>query len=468
MTISHFLNFNTFEVYTNMKFIIFFIIVTISISAQSDILEKYIQEGLSNNLMLKQKDYLLQKSEAAHKEAAGLYFPSLELNARYTKANGGRTIDLPIGDLVNPIYSGLNAVIGQPVYPTDIPNETINFLRKTEHETKLHLVQPIFKPEIYFNERIKSDLTNLEKAARNSHARDLVQSIKTAYYNYLKTSKIVELYDAVEILVNENLKVSKSLYQNSKVTADVLFRAEAELSSVYEEKLNAEKNMELARSYFNYLLNKPLKSEIEADNSLIPESNKIENINYKEILSRREEIKQLEFAIKASESSVSLNRSNYLPDVVLAVDYGFQGESYKFNSDYDFWMASLVMQWNLFNGFQDNAKIEQAILSKKELEAKKLELEKSLTLQIREVLLQLEVSKQKIQTSQKQRKGSEESFRIIEKKYENNMASQIEFIDARTHLTKSSINSIISFYDHLSNLAAFERVTSSYPLPNNE
>lgn len=440
------------------------------VTAQNGSLQKYIEEGLKNNLALQQKQFSLNKSIAALDEARGMFFPSLEINARYSRAGGGRTIDFPIGQIVNPIYSGLNSLIGSQVYPTNIQNETIYFLRRKEHETKLSIVQPIFKPSILYNYNLKSDLSKSERSARDVYARELVKEIKTAYYNFLKTAKVVDLYDGTEKLVEENLRVSKALYKNQKATLDVIYRAEAELSSVQEKKIEAVKNNDLAKSYFNFLLNRPFDEKIapgEIVNLEFTEDEFTENL-FAETLSKREELNQLTSAINASESAVKINSAEYLPGVVLAVVYGFQGEQYRFRSEDDYWMASLVLQWNLFNGFQDAAKVEQAEWNKKELEIRKQEIKKSIMLQVREAVQNLNVAKEKLQTSKNRKTSSEESFKIISKKFENGLASQIEFLDARTNLTNAAISEIIAGYDYLINKAELERVTAGYSLPFNK
>lgn len=50
--------------------------------------------------------------------------------------------------------------------------------------------------------------------------------------------------------------------QNDKITVDVVYRAKAEVSEIEQKLLEANNNRELAQSYFNFLLNKPLESEI--------------------------------------------------------------------------------------------------------------------------------------------------------------------------------------------------------------
>jgi len=436
----------------------------VSLSAQTPQLEKYIQDGLQNNLALKQKDFSFNKSMAALDEARGLFFPSIGINARYSRAGGGRTFDIPVGDLVNPIYGGLNSIIGQSIYPTNIPNESINFLREKEHETKLSLIQPIFKPEIYFNYKIKSSLKDLFKAERDLYARELVKEIKTAYYNVLKSNEVLKLYTKTLELVTENLRVSYSLYKNDKVTKDVVYRAEAEKSSIIESLEEARKNLDLSKYYFNFLLNKPLDEIILLDEQALLKLDDTFNTQsmYETALNNRDEFKQLNSAINASSNNTSLAQSGYYPGVVLAVDYGFQGEEYKFTKDDDFWMASLVLQWNIFNGFQDKAKAEQAEWDTKELEIKKLELQKQINLQVREAIKNLNVAKAKLQTASDRKESAGKSFAIMKKKFENEMASHLEFIDARTTYTQASVNQTIVEYDYLIKEAELERVTAAY------
>jgi outer membrane protein len=463
MTISQLINWAIKGI--NMKKIIYLSLFIFfeSLMGQT-ILNNYIKEGLASNLALKQKEFSYNKSAAALDEARGLFFPSIGINARYSRAGGGRTIDIPVGDLVNPIYTGLNSIVGQQLYPTNIPNQSVNFLREKEHETKLSVVQPIFKPEIYFNYKIKSNLAELQQAERDAYARELVKEIKTAYYNVLKTNEVLILFNETLKLVDENLRVSNSLYKNDKVTKDVIYRAEAEKSAILESIEEAKKNYDLARFYFNFLLNKPLDTKIELasiDQSTMDNDNLDEDI-FNSAIANREELFQLDAAIKASSNNKKLSTSGYYPGLVLAVDYGFQGEEYKFTKEDDFWMASLVFQWNLFNGLQDKAKSEQAEWDTKNLELQKLELQKQINLQVRDAQRQLEVSKSKLKTADDRQRSAEKSFEIVNKKFANQMASQIEFIDARTTFTQASINKTIIQYDYLIAEAALERVAAQY------
>src|SRR5512133_1926026 len=86
-------------------------------SAGQTILDDYRRSGIENNLALQQKQSNYELSMQQLKQARGLFFPSLSLNARYTVSEGGRVIEFPVGDLLNPVYSTLNQLTASSQFP---------------------------------------------------------------------------------------------------------------------------------------------------------------------------------------------------------------------------------------------------------------------------------------------------------------------------------------------------------------
>jgi len=432
----------------------------------SSILNNYIEMGLKSNLALKQQHFLLEKSLQALREAKGMFLPSITIEARYSRAGGGRVIEMPTGDLVNPIHMTLNQLLTAqgltPAFPANIQNEYIPFLRKSEHETKLRITQPIFQPPIYYNLKIKKDLTRIQEAKLKVYKRQLVEEIKKAYYNYLKTLKVKELFDDTLKLLEENLRISESLFHNHKVTEEVVFRSKAELSSLQKKIAEAEKNIHLSASYFNFLLNRPLETDIQIKTDF--ESPVFKEYNLEVItnnaLSHREEFEQLQGAIKAAHHTSNLHKASILPTISAVFDYGFQGEKYSFTGDDDYWMGSLVMSWNLFKGGQDMAKKKQAQYEVKRIQAQTHELENQIRLQVNEAYENLAVAKKTIISSIDSLKSQKEAFFIISKKYEEGMVPQIEHIKAQNDYTSARIAKVIAIFDYYIKEAQLERITA--------
>ncbi len=448
------------------KIIFLSLILIITARGEDRLLDNYINIALQNNLALQQQNFSLQKSMAALQEARGLFLPSISLNARYTRAGGGRTIEIPVGDYMNPLNRAINQIIGQPVLPENVPNEIVPFLREKEHETKVSLFQPIFKPEIYYNYKINRDLSKIETMQRDLYKRQLISDVKTAFYTYLKTLNILEIIERTEELLEENMRVNQKLFQNQKATKDVVYRAKSDLSLLEQEKADAIKNINLAKAYFNFLLNRPMEEEINKvsveDLPLYPNIELIEASNL--AIKNREEIDQLDFAIDASGNNIKIAKSAFLPDLIFAGDYGFQGEEYRFGKEDDYWMASFVLNWNLFRGFQDKARIQQGGLEKKRLETKKLEVSKQIQLEVREAYYNLMVSQRSIQSAQDRLNSAMKSFEIVNKKYEVGMIPQVQYLDARNNWIQAEVNHTVTIFDYHIRQAEFERIVALYDL----
>ncbi len=455
-----------------MRYIYALIIVFHSFTALSQtdsILSGYIHAGLRNNLAIQQKQASYRKSMYALQEAKGMFMPAISLQARYTVADGGRIIEFPVGDLLNPVYSTLNlltsALPPQQQFPaTQVENQEFSFYRAKEQETKLQLKQPLFHPQIYFNHKIKEKLVEAEKYSILTFKRQLVADIKTAYFSYLKTLHLLKILDETTLLLDENIRVSKKLYENDKITIDNVYRSETERSKLAQEHATAIKRNKTAAAYFNFLLNRGLTDTIKIDATYqlpLVETNLAQaQLN---ALSR-EELQQLETIQEVKKQHVKMNKYNRLPTLSAVVDYGFQGTEYEFSREQDFVMASLVMQWDLFKGLQNQKKIQQAQTELEQIKLKQEELQKQINLQIIEAYYALDAGYKSIESAKQQQITAVKTFRLVAKKYKQGQAALITFIDARTTLTKAKQNVIISEYDFLIKYAEFERVTASYPL----
>jgi outer membrane protein TolC len=274
----------------------------------------------------------------------------------------------------------------------------------------------------------------------------------------------VELAAETEDLLQENLRVSRSLFENQKVTRDVVYRAQAELSEVEQQKAEAEKGRILARSYFNFLLNRdldaPVEMEIPADLPDAPD-NDLAGVQ-QSALGKRYEVAQLESGIEAAENGVKLSRSTYLPNLLFAFDYGYQGEDYRFGGEDDFWMGSLVLQWNLFSGLQRKARSDQARADEGRLRAQLEELEQGIRLEVTEARENLIVARQTYEAAVDRDASSTKSFEIVNRKFKEGVSPQIEFLDARVTMTRAQVNLIVSTFDYHIRRAEYERVVGIY------
>ena len=450
---------------------LFSILITACVSAQvqSDILNNYINQALESNLALQQKELSYEKSLAALQEAKSMFLPKLSLEARYTMARGGRSINFPVGDLLNSVYGNLNVlneVNSQnpdfpeiEKYPT-VPNQTIDFLRTREHETMFRVLFPVFNSAIIYNNRIQKDMSQAERISVDVYKKELIKEVKIAYYNYLKATQGVELFENTKELVNENLRTANSLFNNHKVTIDVVYSAETQVKGVEQQAAVVYKNQQIAEAYFNFLLNRNFDEPIiiEKNATIQPIMIPLEEARNM-ALQHREELTQLNYYMGATEINIKLNKGNSLPQINLVADYGIQGETYAFNTNSDFARGSLVLSWNIFDR-PNHAKVQQVQIEKEILRNKINETQQQIGLEVVNAYYDLEAALKNIDLAKAEVESSQKAYNLVNKKFAQGQANVVELTNARTDKTNAQMKLIISKFDYLIEQAEFERAAS--------
>ncbi|MFL6578993.1 MAG: TolC family protein [Povalibacter sp.] len=435
-----------------------------------DTVDKYVAEGLRTNLALQSEGLEVEKTAAALSEARAQFFPLLSLEARYTRAEGGREIEIPIGTALNSVYATLNDMLvaqGRPAQFPQIQDQTIPFLREREQDTRLVLRQPLFAPAISAAVRAQRALLDASNFRRMAIARTLRRDITLAYVDWLKARSSTDIVAASEALLQENVRVNQSLFNNGKTTEDQLLRARAELLEVEQQKREIENLTTQAQSYFNFLLNRNLLSPIEpteAPNAQSDRDAALEQL-WAQALQKRPEVSQVERLSRASEEQVNVSRKQRWPSLSLGLDAGTQGEDYRFGGGYNFGTASLVFTWKIFDGGGDAARVRQAQASQRQLVLRQEEVAQQIRLEVQQAFDRLQTARDSLVTAAARADAARAAFRIASRKRDEGVINQVEFVDARSTLTRAELNHNLTRFNVLARRAELEYATSTGDLP---
>ncbi len=454
--------------YSSTLWIFLLLFILLPVGGQSvRVLDSYIMQGLENNLALKQKELNLENCLQALKEANGLFYPQVGVDAQYYSAKGGRSIDLPIGDLLNPVYSSLNQILegmGQQGGFPQISNQNIQFLPNDYHDTKVRVIVPLVNAEIFYNRKIKKEAIQYSQAELLVYKRELIKDIKTAYLQYLQSLKVVEAYNSAMELVSEAYRVNEKLVNNQMAGKEKIFRIEAEKSQVEAQLTKAENDQKTSAAYFNFLLNQPLQTPIVVDSSMIEIKESQVTLVQPFELKNREELMQINSSLKQSEYFLKMKKSYIVPTISNITDLGYQGYYLSFRADQQYVMNTISFQWTLFNGFQNKSRIQQALIQSATIQNLLSETEQ-------QIGLQEQLSRNNLESAMVARKAnleslnsSKEYFKVINRQYAEGQKSLLELLDARNQLTNTLVQYEISYFEVLVKQAEYERITASYPL----
>jgi outer membrane protein len=435
-----------------------------NLTAQNEVLEQYIQQGLQSNLVLQQRNLSLENAIYALKQARNLYIPTLDFQGLYTTAEGGRSTSLPVGDMLNPVYSTLNQFMGQNAFPM-VENQEINFLPKNYYDARIRLSVPVLNMDIIHNKRIQDKKMLIQENEVEIYQRELVKEIKTTYYNYLSALKAVEIHQNAIDLANEGKRTNEKLIEAGKGLHAYVLRSETEIAQASARLTSSELQLKTIQRYFNALLNREANAPIEiADNEqIIPF---VEQPNSS--AANREELKSLEYMITLREDVVRMNKQVFVPKLNGFADLGSQAEQMRFDDKSMYFMVGLQLNIPIFNGNRNNLKIKEA---KNEIEIAKLQkeyVEQQLDVAVTSAHNEVLANKTNYESALKQLEMAETYFRLIDKGYAAGVNTYIETVDARTQLTAAKLAASINYYQFLSALAKLERETASYPIPENK
>ena len=422
----------------------------------------------ASNLALRRDALDLETARARLEGARARYQPRLDFVARYSLADGGRTIDIPVGDLLNPDYGTLNELLGAQRFPA-LANESIPLLRDHEQETKLRLVQPLYRPEIARGvEAARAGVAGRE-AAHQAFRRELRLEVERAYYRWLQARAAVQVLAGAQALVDEALRANRSLAANGAVTDDAVLRATAEVMAVRQQAAAAAADADLAQSWFNFLLNQPPETPIEAaaDEELagLADAIRAAAAGDSGATGAREELAAAGAAVRAADATERAARAARRPSLSLAVESGIQGETYRFGHDDRFAEASVVAEWNLFDGRENRSRVRVAAAARRQTEATRDETARQTELQARNARRRLAAALTALEAADARRQAAQGAFDVVAHREREGLVNQLGFTDARNALTAGELNYAATRCALFIAYAEYDRALALRPLP---
>ncbi|RIW15794.1 TolC family protein [Algoriphagus lacus] len=418
-------------------------------------LEQYLREGLENNLVLKEKNIELERSLLALKDAKSYFLPSMEFGASYTLASGGRTIDFPIGDLLNPVYSTLNQLTGTNAFP-QLENVSEQLLPDNFYDARFRASMPILNTDLAFQKQIRQKQVLLSEYELKIYQANLIQDIKLAYYNFCTAHTAIEVIRSSKGLVEQNLRDNQSLLANGKGLPSAVLRAESEVENINALLIEAESRKRNAANYVNFLLNRPVDSEVVFEEQLADLTKLVELMGEND-LSSRPELLQIQTAENIQETVLKAGKNYWVPKLNTYADLGSQSFDWAFDQQSRYLLWGINLNVPVFQGNRNRNQIFRSELGLKSIQNQKDLLGDKLELDLQLTKNEILANQAALKSSEKKLESSAAYFRLVDRGFREGANSLIEFIDARNQLTQASLQKTINSYNLLKSLAQLER-----------
>lgn len=425
-------------------------------------LEEYIQEGLRRNLALRQKEISIVESENALRIAKSYFLPSLDLLGDYTSGQGGRSISLPLGDLLNPVYRSLNELTEQDRFSL-VANASENFFPKNFYDVKIRTSVPLLNTDLLGNTKLQAVRTTKTAQDADAFRRQLVFDIQAGYYRYLQARASVHIYESARSVIDKNMQYQASRVRNGAAVPASLQRLRSERARMDADVTFARNEVGKARRSFNFLLDRDAEDSIIADfrvvDVLVAGAPSVD-------VSSREELQMAYADLQIRKTSLQISRLSRLPRINAFVDVGSQASDWRYNADSRYYLAGVQVLIPVFRGLRTNLNVRQRALEVQAAEVRVSEVARQLALAANIARSDYASAVSNFLAAREQLKAAESYFSIIGKGYREGVDSLLEFLDAQNQLTTSQLQLNVRACEVMIARARMERETASSPLPH--
>ena len=401
-----------------------------------------IEEAIANSYSLKARKEQLNQATNIKNQARSDFLPKFSLNYGYTRLNESRTLRTPtsevdissqnnfrmVGNFTQPLFTGFGLISTYKLAKLGIDQSEMNI--------------------------------ELEKL-------DLALQVKTAYYNVLLADAGIDVANKSVEALESAANVSRNFHKVGMVPINDVLQSEVDLANSVQAFTRAKNDARLARATFNIVLvrdvNEPV--ELEGIRQFDPEIGEFEE--YRELaLKNRPEIKLIDINLLQADQQIKLAKSRYWPEIAFSYNYIKEGDTLavdgsKFH-DSRGWEALVSANWTFWEwGKTVNSQREKESFKRELMEAKNT-LVDSITLEVKQAILDLETAVENIPTTQKAVEQGEENLRVNEERYKAQVSTILDLLQAQALLVQARVNNISALYTHALAKATLDRAIGVY------
>ncbi len=315
-----------------------------------------------------------------------------------------------------------------------------------------------------------------EQAARSQldeTRRDVTYRVTQAYLNALYAERIVDITEASQIQVNDQLhRVSLNHQVGASADYDLL-RAQVEAANQEPLVIAARNSRDIALLEVRRLVDIPADQPVELASGLLltPADSlpRLDSVALDLDAAGRAAIEAAQATVEYRQQAVHYYRGDYYPSLKLTSSYGgqafpsgtFPSAIGQFHQD---WSASLVVSMPLFDGFKTRGVVQQAQADLSRAEAQLSQTRASVAIEIEQAREEIARAQALVVARHVTVGQAERAQHLASVRYANGIATALEVSDARLALEQASVNEAQATHDYLLAIAALERALG-HPVP---
>jgi outer membrane protein TolC len=388
-------------------------------------LQQVVQIALDENLDVQTSNRETEAAEYARKKSQTNFFPTF--NTKYQYKQNEKEIRSPFVGIITP---------------------------KERYTLAASITQPLFSGFSITNQYKVAELNlDLTKANKIRVRQDVTLEATKAYFEILKAEKLLGVSKETVNQVSVQTDVVNNFYQVGMSPLNDLLESQVLLAGAKQEEVRTKSNLDIARSYMNTLLRRPVHQSIEIVDMLDYKPFEYDlDFCIRAALDKRIELKMADIEIELAEKEILLAKKTYYPTVNLTGTYYRVGTEWDVSGgedigDVDTWDITAVASWDFWDWGKTSYGTREKKSRRSQAMLNRSRIKDSIQFSVTQAYLQMQTSEKNITTIETAIEQAKENVRINEERYKEQVATSTDVLTAQTLLFRTMNNYYRALYD---------------------
>jgi len=354
-----------------------------------------------------------------------------------------------------------------------------------EFRSGISISQTLFNGSAFAAISGAQQLKDVNQRAEDRQTQVLADNVRRAFYSALFAQARVQVLAQRIDRTSQTLDEVAKQVRQGVVPKFQRLSAEVELSNLETEVVQARNTASQAIDQLKLTMglttDRPLQLEgtlRKADPTMFVNVSTVRAVEA--AMNRRPDVEQARLAVELREVEKNTVRSEYLPRLSAVANLNYTGrvpddrqlnlsnpnDPFAFSTQdrgffsSDFWNPSVnvgvQLSWNLFNGFQTTARMEQREVAIRRAEVDYQQAQQNVEVEVRQALRDLQTARQRIFSQEENVSRAETNYTFAARRVEEGVSSQLELREASDQLDQSRLNYLQALRDYLIAQSAFE------------
>ena len=386
-------------------------------------LRESIDTALKNSVLIHGAKEGVKGAEAQKNEAFTAFLPKLSTSYSYTRLN-----EQPTTTFITPPL----------LQPTTVAVGT-----KDNYNWTVEATQPIFAGgSILANYQLNKQGLAISQKEEERTVQDIVQEVKTTYFNVLRAAKVREAAKQSVELLQAHRNTARQFFDVGLIPKNDLLYSEVELAHGEQNLLRAENSLEIAKASFNTVLRRDIAAAVNLEDILTdsPFNTSFDDC-LKTALGHRPELTAHQLKVDQAQSLVKIAKSGYFPTVSVVGNYSkFGDEADVSGSEFqqqENWNVMAVANWDFWEWGKTKYRVDYSLAWENQSKDALANVQDQIILEVKNAYLIVKEAEQQILVTRKAIEQAEENYRINNERYREQVATSTEVLDAQTILTRA-------------------------------